>query len=128
MDYANLQFEKGNWTKEEAYVQSKLMQVMMTRGLFLQEIVHRTSTAINLHMTSMNENLLNAFLDGGNVFMPVIPMEKAKEPFALATEIKYENAHQMPKYYEGLLNKTPARVCCDKEACVELAKYLQDLN
>ena len=37
LDYGNLQFEKGGWSKLDAFSLSKLLQVMMTRGIFLQE-------------------------------------------------------------------------------------------
>ena len=83
---------------------------------------------MNLEQAVVNEKMLAVFLEGGKVFLPAIPMDKAKEPFSLATQTKFDNPNKMPIYYEALGKKTPARQCCDNDACVALARFLQDLN
>ena len=60
---------------------------------------------MNLEQAVLNEKMLSVFLGGGKVFMPAIPMEKAREAFALATESKFDNPNQMPIYYESLGKK-----------------------
>lgn len=46
---------------------------------------------MNLEQAILNEKMLDIFLNGGNVFMPAIPMDKAKESFVLASEMKFDN-------------------------------------
>ena len=58
LDFANLQFQNGGWDKLGSYGLTKLLEIMMIRGLFLIGAIPETTTALTLHPGVVSTKLL----------------------------------------------------------------------
>ncbi len=123
LDYDNLQFEKGGWNKLGSYGLSKLLEVMFTRGLFLEGIIPPTTTALTLHPGVVNTKLL---FQGWGPFG--IPLKDATDTYWLCYDQRYDNPGEMPLYYSGLRQTKVAAQAEDGDACRKLTRYLASMN
>ena len=127
IDYTNLQFENGlKWTSFNSYGLSKQLVIMFTRGFFYEEewnkkIIDNTCM-INMDPGTVNTKMLLAGWGECG-----IPVDQARDTFHLAVDNSFFHPDSEPKYYTHLRQRNPADICCNKSACLELFRYLENL-
>ena len=102
LDYDNLQFEKGGWSNFDSYGLSKLLVLMMSRGIYHSGALPASTTLINMDPGTVNTKMLLA--GWGHCGIDV---NKATNTFQLATGDEYDNQGSLPKYYVRLNESSP---------------------
>ena len=102
IDFENLQWEKGDWDKNEAYGLSKLLVIMFTRAFKYKDMLQDGTTLINMNPGVFETKMI---LAGWPLVGPEV--EEAVGTFKLATEETWSNPNREPIYYDELVEQPP---------------------
>lgn len=123
LDYESLQWEKGGWAPKRAYALNKLCFILMSRGWYHAGDLPAQTTMIDFHPGVVNtKQLLSAFGDVG------MDIEQTDSTFLLATDEKYDNPGQLPKYYIETKEADPVKQAMDPAACLKFYEYMQEIT